>query len=200
MKTVAITQRVAVHPRYRERRDCLDQAWMRLLRACDLLPIPVPNLPALAAPLCEQVAVTGIVLTGGNDLAAYGGDAPERDATEAVLFDLALARRWPVLGICRGMQIIQQRLGVALHRVSGHVTPRQIISIEGHEVEVNSFHEWGAFDSRPPLDVWAVASDGVVKAVRHHETGILGMMWHPERFDPFAARDLALIRGHFGTA
>jgi gamma-glutamyl-gamma-aminobutyrate hydrolase PuuD len=44
-----------------------------------------------------------------------------------------------------------------------------------------------------------VAPDGVVKGVRHALASVLAMMWHPERFDPFAPRDLALIRKHFGT-
>jgi putative glutamine amidotransferase len=199
MKTVAVTQRVAVEPHRGERRDCLDQAWMRLLQACDLLPVPVPNLPSLVAPLCEEGRIGGIVLTGGNDLAAYGGDAPERDATEAALLDLALARGWPVMGVCRGMQVIQQRYNVKLRPIEGHVAPRQLILIEEREVEVNSFHNFGAFETQPPLEVWAISPDGVVKAVRHAPAAVIGVMWHPERFDPFAARDLALIRRHFGT-
>jgi putative glutamine amidotransferase len=200
MKTVAISQRVAVEPKHGERRDCLDQAWMRLLHACDLLPVPVPNLPSLVGPLCDSAVIGGIVLTGGNDLAVYGGDAPERDATEAMLLDLALTRRWPVMGICRGMQVIQHRFGVPLIRVEGHVAPRQVIRIEERETEVNSFHTFGAFETLPPLEVWAVASDGVIKAIRHRQASVIGVMWHPERLDPFAERDLTLIRHHFGTA
>ena len=51
-----------------------------------------------------------MVLTGGNDLAALGGDAPERDATENALLDAAESRRLPVIGVCRGMQVIQAAL------------------------------------------------------------------------------------------
>lgn len=200
MTTVAITQRVAVIPEYGERRDCLDQAWPRFLHACGLLPLPMPNVADVALELFRGTDLAGLVLTGGNDLVAVGGNAPERDATENALIDAAEARGLPVLAVCRGMQLIQHRHGVALSRVEGHVTARQTIAIRGRPAERNSYHCFGAHDSRPPLEVWAVAPDGVVKAIRHASRPITGIMWHPERNSPFAADDMALFRGVFGAA
>jgi N5-(cytidine 5'-diphosphoramidyl)-L-glutamine hydrolase len=197
LKRVAITQRVAVIPEYGERRDCLDQAWPRFLAACELMPVIVPNIPELALAICNHDEIAGLVLTGGNDLANLGGDAPERDATENALLDMAESQGLPVLGVCRGMQLIQQRSGISLRRVEGHVSPRQVIRIDGTPTEVNSYHRYAAFDSRPPLRVWAVADDGVVKAVRHASHPIHGIMWHPERMDPFAAADISLFRNVF---
>lgn len=200
MNTVAVTQRVAVIPEYAERRDCLDQAWPRFLAACGLLPLPLPNVPEVALACCNELRIAGLVLTGGNDLARLGGDAPERDVTENALLDFAEQRRLPVIGICRGMQLIQSRCGVPLHRVEGHVTPRQIIWIEGEAKEVNSYHHFAAFDSHAPLAAWAVAEDGVVKAVRHASLPITGIMWHPERREPPASDDVALFRRVFQLA
>ncbi len=197
MKKVAITQRVSVVPEYGERRDCLDQAWPRFLAACGLMSLALPNVVEVATALCAGADVTGLVLTGGNDLAALGGDAPERDATENALLDLAESRGLPVLGVCRGMQMIQQRCGIPLRRVEGHVTRHQVIRVCGEPTEVNSYHRFAAFESRPPLDVWAVADDGVVKAIRHLDRSTTGIMWHPERMDPFAAADVALFRRVF---
>ena len=71
MKAVAITQRVSVVPAYGERRDCLDQAWTRFLAACGLLPVLLPNVTEVALALCEATGIGGLVLTGGNDLAAW---------------------------------------------------------------------------------------------------------------------------------
>jgi len=197
MKVVAITQRVVIVPEYGERRDCLDQAWPRFLAACGLTPLPLPNVLEVALELWAGADVSGLVLTGGNDLVECGGDAPERDAVEFALLDWAQRRGLPVLGVCRGMQVIQQRFGIGLHRVKGHVLRRQLIRIEGEPREVNSFHHFAAFESQPPLDVWAVAEDGVVKAIRHSTQPITGIMWHPERCFPFSPADVALFRKVF---
>jgi gamma-glutamyl-gamma-aminobutyrate hydrolase PuuD len=199
MRTVAITQRVTVVPAYGERRDCLDQAWPRFIAACGLLPLALPNVPEVALSMFGAADVAGLVLTGGNDLASLGGDAPERDATENALIEAAESRGLPVLGVCRGMQLLQQRGAVPLLRVEGHVTPRQIIHIDSEPMEVNSYHRFGARESRPPLEVWAVAADGVVKAIRHSARPTTGIMWHPERNTPFAANDVALFRRVFGV-
>ncbi len=200
MITVAITQRVTVVPEYGERRDCLDQAWPRFIAACGLLPLPLPNVIDVALAMYGAADVAGLLLTGGNDLATLGGDAPERDATEHALLDAAESRGMPVLGVCRGMQLIQQRYAVPLQRVEGHVTRRQIIHVDGEPMEVNSYHRFAARESRPPLDVWAIAPDGVVKAVRHTSRPTTGIMWHPERNTPFAADDVALFRRVFMAA
>jgi putative glutamine amidotransferase len=197
MKIVAVTQRVSIVPAYGERRDCLDQAWTKFLTACGLLPVLLPNVTEAALALCEGAGIAGLVLTGGNDLAEWGGDAPERDAVEYALLDLAERRGLPVLGVCRGMQVIQRRFAVPLRRVEGHVAEHQVIRIDGEPREVNSYHHFAAFDSRPPLDVWAVAGDGVIKAVRHSSQPMTGIMWHPERSAPFSPADVALFRRVF---
>jgi len=199
MKAVAITQRVSVIPAYGERRDCLDQAWTKFLATCGLLPVFLPNVTDAALALCEGPGIAGLVLTGGNDLAVLGGDAPERDAVENALLDFAERRGLPVLGVCRGMQVIQQRFAIPLRRVEGHVAQCQVILIDGEPKEVNSYHDFAAFESRPPLDVWAVADDGVVKAIRHSAQPMTGIMWHPERCAPFSPADVELFRRVFGV-
>jgi putative glutamine amidotransferase len=197
MKKVAITQRVSILPEYGERRDCLDQAWPLFLAACGLMPLALPNVFEVALALCAGVDISGLVLTGGNDLGEWGGDAPERDAVEYALLEWAEGRGLPVLGVCRGMQVIQRRFAIALRRVEGHVAPRQVIRVEGKPREVNSYHHFAAFDSRSPLEIWAVADDGVVKAIRHSSQPITGIMWHPERSTPFSPADVALFRQVF---
>lgn len=199
MKTVAVTQRVEVVPSYGERRDCLDQEWTRFLAACGLLPVLLPNVTDVALALCESANVAGVLLTGGNDLAELGGDAPERDAVENALLDYAEQRVLPVLGVCRGMQMIQHRFGIRLCRVEGHVAPKQTIRINGVPREVNSYHRYGASESHMPLEPWAVADDGVIKAIRHATQPMTGIMWHPERFTPFSPADMDLVWKVFGV-
>ncbi|MBM3531931.1 MAG: hypothetical protein FJX60_02705 [Alphaproteobacteria bacterium] len=199
MRAVAVSQRVDTVPCRGERRDALDQSWTSLLAACDLLALPMPNHPDVAAAMFSDGPV-GLLLTGGNDLARYGGDAPERDETERRLLSIARERGLPVMGVCRGMQVIQDVFDVPLKRIEGHVAIRHRLTGPGGGVEVNSFHGFGAAGSVPELEVTARAPDGIVEAIRHVREPIIGQMWHPERETPYDAADVARIRAHFGAA
>ena len=57
------------------------------------------------------------------------------------------------------------------------MTKCQVIQVNGQPREVNSYHRFAAFDSRPPLDVWAVADDNAVKAVRHSDQPMTGIKY-----------------------
>ncbi|MGW1867658.1 gamma-glutamyl-gamma-aminobutyrate hydrolase family protein [Streptomyces mauvecolor] len=195
-----VTQHVETEAGHGTRRDTLDQRWHRFLRACGLLPVPVPNDPRTAKLLLHTVPVAGVLLTGGNDLAAYGGRAPERDATELSLLRACEERGLPVLGVCRGMQLLQHHHRVPLVRIAGHVSAHQVIEVDGAPRATNSYHQWGTRESNDALDVWARAEDGVVKAVRHDARRLLGIMWHPERLTPYQSEDIDLFRDHFEAA
>ena len=200
MNIIAVSQRVDIIRQPNgavERRDALDQAWPTFLAAAGCLCVPVPNNLELAQAILRELPIDGLLLTGGNDLVAYGGDAPERDAVQSDMLRLARDWKMPVLGVCGGMQAIQEAFGVPLERVEGHVADAQTIEIEGAPVIVNSFHHWGARASSDALDVWARAPDGVVKAIRHRAEPIMGVMWHPERIQPFARADLSRFRVFF---
>jgi putative glutamine amidotransferase len=193
MKKIALTQRVDRIESYGERRDALDQRWPELLLQAGLLPVIIPNNRIWLDTFLPQQSIDGVLLTGGNSLVRYGGNAPERDAVENLLLDHAIALGLPVLGICRGMQLILDRAGIPLQTVSGHVAAEQEIEIEGVRVKVNSYHDWGTRETNDQLEVWAKADDGVIKAVHHQRQRLWGIMWHPERFHPFRAEDIALL-------
>lgn len=193
MKTVAVSQRVIQARHGGERRDGLDQRWAVFLERCGLIPILIPNTPSAARRILEITRCSAVLLTGGNDLACYGGDALERDRTETLLLRYAIRNKLPVLGVCRGMQVIQDFYGIKLRRFEGHVTQRQTILVHRKKETVNSYHRFGSRNTRLPLEIWATAPDGVVKAVRHRKKKIWGIMWHPERFHPFQKKDIRWI-------
>jgi gamma-glutamyl-gamma-aminobutyrate hydrolase PuuD len=200
MTYVAVSCRVVVDPVHGTRSDAVDQRWWSFLSACGLPVVPVPNDPAIAVALVRRLPICGILLTGGNDLAELGGDAPERDRTETALLDMALRTDLPVVGVCRGMQLLLRRFEVPLCRVAGHVTARQTVLAAGRTRVVNSYHNWAAVRTDPPLLTWATGPGGVVKAVRHETKPVLGVMWHPERLPPEQAdEDRRLIREQFGV-
>lgn len=186
---IAISQRVAIDPRHGERRDALDQRWVAFLLACGLTPVALPNHTPAVEALFAGLPLSGLLLTGGNSLACYGGDAPERDEAEALALSICRRRALPVLGVCRGMQVIQHAFGVPLHPVAGHVAIRHAVTGAWARPDANSFHEWGASEAGP-FQVLAVAGDGTVEAIRHPTESIHGIMWHPERDEPFMEHDL----------
>ena len=193
MKKVLVTMRVDVSATG-ERRDALDQRWAVLLAAAGFTAVPAPNHLETAFTLASDITPQGIILTGGNDLAAYGGDAPERDETERALLEWAMGNAVPVAGVCRGMQFIQHYFGVALARVEHHVAVDHELKMGGAHRTVNSFHNWGAIETVPELAVTAAAAGGVIEAVRHVKYPIEAVMWHPERREPFDPEDIAWLK------
>ena len=198
MKIVLYTQRVEIVPGYGERRDCADQTIPRFINACGYLPVPMPNVRSIAEQMVRQMQPAGIILTGGNSLLKYGGNAPERDETEKAILDLALEHRIPVYGFCRGMQVILDYFECTLEQVQGHVAVRHGIDGILGALEVNSFHNQACKEVSLPLEVLAQTEDGVIEAVCYREKHILGTMWHPEREEPFCDSDIQRIQKLFG--
>ncbi len=206
-------------------RDFLMHTYVRYLSALDILPVLIPNnVPDLPGYLAA-LDVCGVVLTGGGDLdpARYGhanthsvAIMPERDDTEFRLLDWALAQPCPVLGICRGVQVINAYLGgtlvqdipALLNGTVDHddvVHPVQIVDqafaaiIGAAEIVTNSHHHQAltAANLAPDLVPFALsAPDGVIEGVYHREQALIGVQWHPEQTTPSRETDLALFR-HF---
>lgn len=204
MKRIGLTQRVEVVPSLEERRDCLDQNWTRLLAAAGMLPLPLSNLVNDVSAYLDDLELSGVVLTGGNDIARLEtarDPAPERDRLEWALIDACIPRELPLLGVCRGMQVLNIYFGGGLERASGHVRTRHRLSWDGQAVEVNSYHDHVVPEEAlgNGLQATARCEDGTVEALKHRERPIEGIMWHPERERPFQETDIALLRRVFGA-
>ncbi len=146
----------------------------------------------------------GVLLVGGGDLAperfglAAGGKAVdrERDEFETRLVLAARAREQPLLGVCRGAQVLNVALGGTLRRVEGHrqegdlTRPSHTVElVEGTriaatvgtpELAVNSFHDWAADALGRGLRV-ACTSAGVIEGLEFVGAWwALGIQWHLE--------------------
>jgi putative glutamine amidotransferase len=197
-KIVGLSQRVDIVPGRNERRDALDQRWHDFLACCGYIAIPLPNHVVAARSILDIIQPVGVVLTGGNDLVALGGDAPERDACEAMMMDWAIERCAPVLGVCRGLQMIAHAYGGTLRQAQGHAGVRHAVSWGGTRREVNSFHNWALDGAPADFEAIACGEDGSVEGLRHRSKALLGIMWHPEREQPFSVQDIALFQSTFG--
>jgi putative glutamine amidotransferase len=200
MKSVLVTQRVQVLADRGERRDALDQRLAAFLWAAGFLPVPVPNTVVLANALYHRVKPHAVCLSGGNDLAELGGDAPERDATEGALVDLAERHGLPVFGVCRGFQFLAHRRGGRLSRLEGHVGTRHELQGSAGARHVNSFHNWSVTSLGEGWQVRASTPDGSIEFAACPALRQLGIMWHPEREPEFQIADLEIIRHFISTA
>ncbi|MGW1751724.1 gamma-glutamyl-gamma-aminobutyrate hydrolase family protein [Streptomyces sp. NPDC002092] len=153
----------------------------------------------------------GLLLPGGADIdpARYGAarhaqtDTPsaDRDAGELLLLDAALAAGLPVLGVCRGLQLLALAYGGTLHQhlpdLVGHnghcpaegvfgehpvhlVPGSRAAAVYGERTVVNSHHHQAVLDPGA-LHVTGRADDGVVEAAEDPSLPfVLGVQWHPE--------------------
>jgi putative glutamine amidotransferase len=188
------------------------------------VPVLLPPVAGIADALQR---LDGLVLSGGGDIdpARYGATAaaetgqpmPERDAAELALCHQARAAGLPVLGICRGLQVINVAAGGTLHQhlpaVVGHdghspaegsygthevtVAPGTRLAAvlgpaAGHGIAVPTHHHQAIDRLGAGLAATAWTADGIVEAVEP-ESGdtafLLAVQWHPEAGD-----DLSLFR------
>lgn len=190
MKVVAISQRVDLYSDRKETRDAIDQRLLAFVAICGHVPVPVPNaLGEAMRGWLAKVHPEAIVLSGGNDI----GQCAERDETERVLLAYAQKNKLPVLGICRGMQMMAHWAGSDLHPVEGHVGTRHRLSgeITG---EANSYHGFSLAFCPKGFEVLARSEDGEIEAIRHQSLPWEGWMWHPEREVEYAKNDIHRLR------
>ena len=147
----------------------------------------------------------GLLLPGGGDVEPwrYGqrnvacrNMDPNRDALEFQLLERFQTQQKPVLGICRGMQLLNVFFGgTLLQDISGHsqtaneidrlhrvrTTHSFLISLYGERQVINSAHHQAVERLGNGLRAVQWSADGIVEAVEHEELPIWGVQWHPER-------------------
>ncbi len=188
MKVIAVSQRVDEYPNRREFRDSLDQKMVDFVANCDAMIIPVPNFlnkHNMLFSWLNHISPNGIILSGGEDI----GSCLNRDATEETLLKYSESRRLPLLGICRGAQVIGVRAGSKIKRVEGHVAVRHPVKGEINGV-VNSFHNNVLTEKPKGFSIIARSIDNEIEAIRHNHLPWEGWMWHPERETESSIRDI----------
>jgi putative glutamine amidotransferase len=191
-------------------------------RAGGLAAMLPPDAPEHAASVVARL--DGLVIAGGPDVepGRYGAErdprtgppARERDAWELALVEAALAAGVPLLGICRGMQLLNVALGGTLvQHLPGHaevpgVFGRHAVkpvpgtlyaALVPEEMSVPTFHHQAVERLGAGLVACAYAGDGTVEAVELPSgvggAWVLGVQWHPEM-----GEDVRVMRGLVGAA
>ena len=172
-------------------------------------------LSRTADPATLAQVLDGVVIAGGQDVdpRLYGSTPgprstvldPERDAFECELVRACLRHSRPVLGICRGIQLVNVALGGTLrgdldvgtgqsHAFLGYPAAHRSHTVDltegsvlagllGPRVAVNSYHHQCVEHLGAGLTATAHASDGVVEGIESVGIDLIGVQWHPEMLD-----------------
>lgn len=216
-------------------RGCeLARAYYRSIELGGGIPIILPPTDNSVMLVSLLDHLDGILLSGGADLnplylnqdplPGLHAINPERDGCELLLVRLATDRNIPLLGICRGIQVLAAALGgdvfqdletclppgtrllkhsqdaprhVATHRVHAE-EGSAVASLLGTDFAVNSFHHQAVSDPGPRLRVTARSADGIVEAIESREgRPVMGVQWHPESFTDTGDRSMLPLFRYF---
>lgn len=197
----------------------LAEGYYRSVLEAGGVPVIIPPYEDRDALLSTLDTLDALLLSGGADmnplyvgedpLPALHGINPKRDLCELLLIRLAYDRQIPILGICRGIQMMAAALDGSIYQdlaTQHHDAPlikhdqqldrsypSHMVRIEegsmlagimgNKEIAVNSFHHQAVSNPGPHLRVCARSTDGVIEAIESTEyKSLLGVQWHPECF------------------
>ena len=199
MKIIAISQRLEVS-KFKELRPQLDIKFFNFISLSGYLPVPIPYFAykknksnIYLQKWINVIKPHGIILSGGEDI----GKNKIRDDMEYFLISLSKKKKIPILGICRGMQIIAKFHGSKLIKVKNHVGTEHFIISKKKKVKVNSFHNQAIENCPKNFSVNYKAEDGVIESISSINSRIEGWMWHPERYKKFKSFDINSFQKFF---
>lgn len=178
------------------------------------LPILIPNIKSIEDMSLILDKVDGLLLSGGHDVnpriykernsGKAGNFDNLRDHQEIFMTEYALERDLPILGICRGLQILNVTLGGSIHQDlpsagfpvhslnnSLRNEPSHLLKIfedsplyeifKRDEIWTNSYHHQGINELGRGLKIAALSEEGLVEAAYLEDKKfVLGVQWHPE--------------------
>jgi putative glutamine amidotransferase len=205
-----------------QRADLLPSQYAEAVVSCGGVPVLLPPVDALGAADAAVARLDGLVISGGADVDPEQYDAephprtaswrPDRDAWELALLDAADAVGLPVLGVCRGMQVMAVHSGGRLDQhtpdLVGHEghspggdeygavdvateAGSRVAALVGPALTVNCHHHQSVRD-HPGFRATAHADDGTLEAmeIESGDRFCVAVQWHPE-----TAADVGLLAG-----
>ncbi|GAA4745075.1 gamma-glutamyl-gamma-aminobutyrate hydrolase family protein [Nocardioides endophyticus] len=206
---------------WQQRADLLPTQYADAVEATGGVPLLLPPVGQTGAADAVVARLDGLVISGGADVdPTRYADAPhprtaawrpDRDAWEVALLDAAEAASLPVLGVCRGMQVMAVHAGGVLdqhvpdlvhherHSPGGDafgetevvtLAETRVASLVGDRLTVNCHHHQSV-RTHPGYDAVARAADGTLEAIESSgDRFCVGVQWHPE-----TAADVGLLAG-----
>lgn len=230
--------RIGISSNRKDGLSCIADTYVQSVLKAGGAPVLIPVITDMEALTAIVSRLDGLLMSGGGDInPLYVGEEPVpqlqdvdtfRDEFDLILLRLATNRQLPVMGICRGHQLINVAFGGSVYqdihsqhkaRLFKHsqTMPREQVSHSVRitdtssrlfdilkkepDIFVNSFHHQAVKDIAPEFKETAVAPDGINEAMEHPEKEIFSVQWHPEAM---AANDdelmLELFRHHVEMA
>jgi putative glutamine amidotransferase len=206
---------------WRQRADVLPTAYAAAVEATGGVPVLLPPVGQAGAADAVVARLDGLVISGGADVDPGRYDAsphprtagwrPDRDAWESALLDAADAAGLPVLGVCRGMQLMAVHAGGRLDQHTpdlvdherhspgadeyGEIevsttTGTRVSTLVGDRLAVNCHHHQSV-QTHPGFVAAARAADGTLEAMEAPgDRFCVAVQWHPE-----TAADVGLLAG-----
>ncbi|TXE88344.1 gamma-glutamyl-gamma-aminobutyrate hydrolase family protein [Campylobacter volucris] len=181
MKFIAISQRIIKNNTYFELRECLALEWGEFFNKNlqNFLPLPLSyeiDFKKYAR------SISAVILSGGNDLYEFDKNdiSKKRDEYESNIIAYCIKNDLPLLGICRGAQMIASYFKSHFIKCENHIQNHDIY-IKNKKINVNSFHNFAIDKLSDEFEILARANDNTIEAFKHKNLNIYGIMWHMER-------------------
>ena len=199
MKKIIITQRLDKVGKFDELKDNLDIRLSKMVENLGMTPFIMPNNLSRTKKILDEIRPNGIILSSGGD----PRKKDNRKKTEKTLIKYSLKKNIPLLGLCRGAQVLNLFFGGNIVKVKNHV--RKLNRIKGRlikknkKISVNCYHDYGIkFNSLgKSLKILAYTEDNIIECFKHKKNKILGIMWHPERFKNIRNFEKEIIKNFF---
>lgn len=199
MKLIAISQKIKTE-KFGEIVTQLDTRLFNYFQRAGILIIGIPIIIKKneidyisTKKFMDHLKLEGLILSGGDNI----GEKPLRDSLEYFLISYFKKKNKPILGICRGMQIIAKKFGSELKKINGHVGKVHNVKQKELQKKVVCYHNYTIKSCPKNFDAEYYSSDGFIESFISKDKKIKGIMWHPERLKIFDKHDLKEIKNYF---
>lgn len=190
-KIVAVTQSIEFVSQRNEYRDYVDNKLIKWINDCGYNVILISNFfkqenskyknqKKKLLKFLEIFKISGFVLSGGNNIGQYS----MRDEVEKTVLSYATKKKIPVLGICRGLQMINYFYSGVNTTVRNHANISHNIYLSKNKkklFKVTCYHNYGIKSLAKNFIITHKSDDNFIEGIRHEYLKIQGWMWHPER-------------------
>tara|TARA_B100000767_G_scaffold27934_1_gene24293 strand:- start:515 stop:1123 length:609 start_codon:yes stop_codon:yes gene_type:complete len=185
MLKIGITSNIKEY--YKGYIDFIDHYWLNYFEKKNINYYLVPNKKMLSQKKIEEINL--LIIPGGNDVSNSLNTSKIRNIIETNLIKICFKKKIPILGICRGAQLLNKSFGGKIKKVKKHMRTRHNISFVNKEIvkkkllNVNSFHNDGIKknDLSKAFKMLASDMDDNVEMFISKDKKMIGTMWHPER-------------------